>query len=63
MKIISVGKRPDEKTATVHCRCNTVFEFAKNEGRYVSDQRDGDCIAIKCPTCGQENWVDVRLFH
>ncbi len=58
MKIISKGRKPEEKEYRVTCDdCDTVFEFKKREAQYVSDQRDGDALKIKCPVCNRMVWT------
>lgn len=54
---------PKDRFARVQCsNCNCVFEFTSGEGEYVSDQRDGDCIKIACPTCKIDIYISVKLF-
>jgi hypothetical protein len=31
--------------------CDSELEFTEQDGEYISDQRDGDCIKIECPVC------------
>lgn len=52
MRIVRQGRVPAKKEYRVGCdNCDTVFIFEEGEARYVSDQRDGDYLEIKCPTC------------
>lgn len=52
VKIIKRGTPPDTKPRKATCRdCGTKIEFAVKEAKYVSDQRDGDILQIKCPVC------------
>jgi len=58
MKIISVGKLPQEKVYKFRCaNCNTVAEAMAREGRPSADQRDGYVIAFSCPVCSKDVWV------
>ena len=58
MKIIKRGKKPEERVYRVTCEyCETVFEFVKKEAKYVSDERDGDALEVKCPVCKKKAWV------
>lgn len=58
MKVIQPGNVPREKVYQSTCKkCGCIFEFARMEARYVSDQRDGDAVVIHCPMCGDENWI------
>lgn len=58
MKILKKGKLPEDKVYTAEClNCGTEFEFKRNEGRVVHDQRDGDAIVAVCPECDCEVWV------
>lgn len=60
MKIITPGKLPQEKVYTTTCRnCGCRFEFTRDDARYVSDQRDGDALTVRCPQqgCNTEKWV------
>jgi len=55
MKIIRQGLIPEEVVYRTECsKCDTEFEFTQKEGKYNSDQRDGDYISINCPTCGTQ---------
>ena len=60
MKIITPGTLPQTKTYGAVCRnCGCRFTFARHEAEYVSEQRDGDALKVKCPQtgCGQDCWV------
>ena len=58
MKIIERGIKPDDMTQQARCtRCRTLVEFQRSEARFVSDQRDGDAMVVKCPVCGHEIWT------
>ena len=59
MKIIKQGKLPETELYVITCRnCRTEFEFERGEGRYISDQRDGDSIEIACPLCKKKCYAD-----
>lgn len=61
MKIITPGKIPENRvyrTTCLHCQCT--YEFARHEGKYVSDPRDGDAIVTSCPTCHHEVYTNAR---
>jgi RNase P subunit RPR2 len=64
MAVVVIEKREPKKVRKqFNCReCRSTLEASANDGRYVSDQRDGDCIAITCPVCGKENWLDTKFF-
>lgn len=54
MKIIRRGQPPEQKTYFATCNhCKTEIEFERSEARYVSDQRDGDFLEVKCPVCSK----------
>ena len=58
MKIIKRGKKSEERVYRVTCDdCGTVFEFKRAEAEYVSDQRDGDALTVKCPLCKRKVWT------
>lgn len=62
VEIITRGRKPGEARYEATCReCRTVFRFARSEARYVSDQRDGDAVAINCPVCSQQVWINASL--
>lgn len=58
-----IGRRGTPKTDRKYetrCReCETKFSFQRSEAEYVSDQRDGDALVIKCPVCGHKIWHGV----
>ena len=61
MRIIKEGRLKSEKVYQPTCNdCKTIFEFKQGEANYVSDQRDGDCLQINCPFCGQVVTVGVK---
>lgn len=58
IKVLKQGTPPEEKVYQATCqRCGSELEFQQKDGRYVSDQRDGDAIVVKCPVCNSEVWV------
>lgn len=60
MKILRKGTIAGNKLYIGECSyCGCKVEFRRSEAEYVADQRDGDCVVIKCPTqlCGQKIWV------
>lgn len=61
MEILRRGTPPEEKKYECTCRnCTTFFKFMRKEAKYISDQRDGDCLVIDCPICGSRCSVDLR---
>lgn len=61
MRIIKQGVNPAERTYRVTCQnCKTVFEFMRNEARFSSDQREGDCLLVDCPVCKQTLFVPAN---
>ena len=64
MEVIKPGRKPENKQHEWTCKnCKAVVRAKMGEGRYQSDQRDGDAIVYKCPECKTENWVAVSLFR
>ena len=66
MKIIKPGKSPNLDTAKVTCSsCGCEFEFTREEGVFVGDQRDGDFYRVKCPQegCGRAVHVSPTRFE
>lgn len=52
MKIIERGTPPSEREWKFSCSiCRTIFECTQKEGRFQSDQIDGDTLATSCPVC------------
>lgn len=41
--------------------CDTVVALEARDCTYMSDQRDGNAVKWKCPTCKRENWVAVSV--
>ena len=61
MKIIKPGKTPVEWWFRVvnHCqRCGAQWKLEPgDELRHHDDQRDGEAVESKCPTCGRAQWT------
>ncbi len=58
MRIIERGIKTDNMTQQARCMCcETLIEFERREARFVSDQRDGAAMVVKCPVCEHEIWV------
>lgn len=58
IEIIQRGMLPADKVYKSTCReCHSTLQFKRGDARYVSDQRDGDALVVKCPVCKQEIWV------
>lgn len=54
MKIIKHGEIPAERLWRGTCStCSTQVEFKQSEGKYIDDQRDGDCVQVTCPACNK----------
>lgn len=52
MKVLKQGLKPTERWYKGTCySCGTEVEFQRKEAELVSDQRDGDYVKVKCPTC------------
>jgi hypothetical protein len=62
MKVLRPG-RGRTKVQWACTGCDALIESTQDEGRGVSDQRDGDAVVFICPECGKENWIDVRQFN
>jgi hypothetical protein len=55
IEIIKPGKLESKRKISATCRkCDCVFTFTAEDADLVSDRRDGDYYAIKCPmeSCG-----------
>jgi len=60
MRIIKQGVAPTERVYCGTCRnCETEIEFKQHEAKTNFDQRDGNYLSIKCPTCGETIWTNV----
>lgn len=55
MKIIKIGRNPEEMTARVGCTgCGTVISVQRCECDHNSSRRlNEDWYAVKCPTCDE----------
>lgn len=63
VKIITEGEHPEDVRIQRNCtKCNSLLEFSRNDGKFISDQRDGDCVEILCPFCGNKLYVASREF-
>lgn len=63
MEVIRRGVPPGELTAQWTCVCcDSVIKSKISEGQRVSDQREGDYIANKCPVCGCINNITVKKY-
>jgi hypothetical protein len=52
IKIVRRGELPEEKIYRGTCSyCKTEFTFNGSDGKFRSDQRDGDYYEIDCPLC------------
>jgi len=61
LNIIKPGNLPQDAIYRATCSsCEAVYEFARHEARFSTDQRDGDALITRCPTpgCGKENWIN-----
>lgn len=64
MKIILRGiDKATLPTQTICSACNSVFEWARSEGEFVCDQRDGDFYWVNCPVCDHKCGVAARLVR
>lgn len=62
VKIITEGALAAEKIYRQTCTsCGTIYEYARKEARYSSDQRDGDALVTDCPMpgCGCTNYSSI----
>lgn len=49
------GTPPEQLVHEATCtHCKTEYEFTRDEAKYISDQRDGDCLKTTCPVCKRE---------
>lgn len=63
MKILTKGTKPTDRIYRSTCpECGTEYEFAQHEAKYHSDQRDGDVLEIKCPSCQHTEWIGVHNY-
>jgi hypothetical protein len=62
MKVIQKG--PVRKPYQFTCKgCKSVLEVEAEDGRLVSDPRDGAAYVFKCPVCQIENWINAALVE
>jgi len=55
VKVIKQGQKPESRVYRGACRtCHTEIEFERHEAKYNVDQRDGDYLSIRCPTCSSD---------
>lgn len=55
MRIIKPGIINGDKIEQVTCnKCKCEFEFALAEATLVADLRDGNYLAVSCPTCRRQ---------
>ena len=55
VKVIKQGQKPESRVYRGSCRtCHTEIEFERHEAKYNVDQRDGDYLSIRCPTCSSD---------
>lgn len=63
MRVIKRGILPSERKTEWTCgTCKSIVESTQNEGEYISDQREGDCVKFECPVCKRFNYVAVSRF-
>ena len=62
MRIIEQGRLPGEREHIVRClECQTKFAFKESEARRSIDERDGDALVVKCPTCRKDVWTSTMI--
>lgn len=60
MKVLKVPG--DGWTKKTTCgKCKTHVELVLADLRYVNDQRDGDAVVWRCPTCQREIWSNTTF--
>lgn len=60
VKVIKARVSPNNKPRRFDCRdCKSTLEFVPATQKVHLDQRDGDYYKIKCPECGNENYINV----
>lgn len=58
IKVTKPGKLPSEKSFHGNCtNCGCAITCKRKDGEYISDQRDGDMLKVKCPTTGCHQWI------
>ena len=63
MEILKRGEVRAKTHDTICGNCNSHLRVGKCDGKYVSDQRDGDYIDTNCPVCGNRLTISVSLFR
>ena len=62
MEVLKQGTHPDDKVFNGRCHyCAAEVRFRQSEGRITREQRDGDFITVRCPTCPENINVELRL--
>ena len=62
MRIIKAPAQPREfETTCQDPKCKTEVALEANDLTFRADPRDGNAVSWLCPTCGRDNWVDVKL--
>lgn len=52
IEVIRRGHLPENDQFDVQCtHCKSDLRFQRKDGRFTSDQRDGDFLTIDCPVC------------
>lgn len=58
IKITKPGKLPAEKPYAGSCtNCGCHITCKRKDGEYIDDQRDGDCLKVRCPTDGCSSFI------
>lgn len=63
MKIIKVGKKPEDKEYEFTCpKCKSILSAKLSEGKITYDQRDGNFVTFICIICNSNCYVDLKFF-
>lgn len=63
MKILKDPSKTPWSMKTDCDQCSATLEVEIGDfKRIIHDQRDGDATAFMCPSCGNENWVDLAFI-
>jgi RNase P subunit RPR2 len=62
VKVIKLREPKPALTRFTCGGCGSFIEAGKDDGKYINDQRDGDCVSIRCPVCGRESFISVGHF-
>lgn len=65
MKVLEEPKETGPRSYTFHCgktRCRAKLQASEHEGKFHSDQRDGDCLEFTCPRCGTATYVNADRY-